>query len=188
MEAYFWEDGRVVRTFRNQKSWEWMNAQTVLRVGPLRDVLTLSAFGGINRYVSAGDTYRHVYHNPFLTLRVNAVWRNFDAYVEWIESWNRFEGETMYGGENMHFMSVSYTHKRMKFGLGAYNPFVANFHMDGENRSAYAPYKRSFHNNEFARLFLLTFSCDIDFGRAFQSDRKRITNSDDDNGVMKAGK
>ena len=188
MEEYFWEAGRVVRTFSNQKSWEWMNASAIVHVKPLKDILTLSSFFGVNRYVSLGHRYRHTYNNPFITLRANATWRNFGAYVEWIESWNHFEGESMYGGENRHFMSVSYTYKDMKFGIGAYNPFVANFHMDGENRSEQASYLRSFHNDEFAQLFLFTFSYNLNFGRVFQTNRKQITNSDEDAGIMKAGK
>jgi hypothetical protein len=188
MEEYFWEAGRVVRTFGNQKYWEWMNAQATVRVGPVKDVLTLSAFGGVNRYASAGNTYRHTCVNPFVTLKANVTWRNFGAYFEWIESWNRFEGETMYGGENMHVLNLTYRYRDMHFGAGAFNPFAANFHMDGENRSKEASWRRSFHNGEFARLLLFTFAWDVQFGRTFRPDGKRIANSDDDAGIMNAGK
>jgi hypothetical protein len=188
MEEKFREGNRIIQTWDNQKNWQWANAQANLRVGPIKEILTVSAFGGINHYVSNGNSYRHVYNNPFLTLTANGSYRNFNAMFSWQKSWNHFEGETMSGGENVHVLTVDYRYRNVKLGMGAFCPFADSYHMDSENRSAYASYKKKMYVNESSRMLFFTFSWNFSFGRDFQSGQKRLNNADEDAGVMKAGK
>ncbi|MDR2138743.1 MAG: TonB-dependent receptor, partial [Tannerella sp.] len=188
MEEKFWENGRIVRTWDNQKNWQWANALVNLRFGPVKEILTLSAFGGVNHFVSNGNSYRHVYNNPFFTLTANGSYRNFNAMFLWQKSWNHFEGETMSGGENLHMLQADYRYKTWKFGIGMFCPFADNYYTDRENRSAHASYKKRMYINETSRLLFFSLSWNMNFGRTSQSGQKRLNNADEDAGVMKTGK
>jgi hypothetical protein len=188
MEEKYWEGNRIIQTWDNQKNWEWMNAMANLRVGPVKDILTLSVNGGLNHFVSNGNSYRHVYDNPFCTVTLNGNYRNFNAMFQWNKSWNHFEGETMSGGENIHVFMADCKYKNVKVGFGIMCPFSSSYYQDSENRSAYASWKKRNYINESSRLLLLTFAWNMNFGRTFQSGQKRLNNTDEDAGVMKAGK
>jgi hypothetical protein len=184
MEEKFWEGNQIVQTWDNQKSWQWMTAMLNLRIGPVKDILTLSLNGGINHYISHGNTYRHVYDNPFFSTVVTANYRQFQATFLYNHAWDWFYGETVQGGETYYRPSISYKYRNMNFGAG----FYSNSRQDTENKSKYAAYKRYKYYNGESYTFFFTFSYNVDFGRMFQSGQKRLNNSDDDAGVMKAGK
>jgi hypothetical protein len=189
MEEKFWEKGRIVRTWDNQKSWQHANAILNLRVGPVKDIVTVALNAGVNHFISEGNSYRHVCTEPYFMASLNANYRNFRLYFEWQPApWSQLYGETLEKGEVMQIISLGYKYRDMNFGIQTFNPFFNDYRMDSENKSAYASYKRSMYVNDFPRLLVFTFSWNINFGRAFQSGGKRLNNSDDDDGVMKAGK
>ncbi|MDR1981091.1 MAG: carboxypeptidase-like regulatory domain-containing protein [Tannerellaceae bacterium] len=188
MEEKRLEGNKIVQTWDNQKSWQRMTTNIQLRVGPVKDILLLSINGGFNHYVSHGNSYRHMYNNPFVNAMLAGFYKNFQASLMWNTNWNRFYGETMEGGENTHIILLNYRHRGMNVGIGAFNPFVNNFHMDTENWSEHASYRKKLYSNDLSRLFLFQFSYNFSFGRSFNAGGKRLNNTDEDAGVMKAGK
>jgi hypothetical protein len=189
MEEKFPEGNRIVQTWDNQKNMQYASAKLSLRVGPVKNIVTVMLNGGLNHYISNGNNYRHIYNNPYLNAVVFASYKNFKANLMWdFITYNNFYGETMQGGERAHMLLLGYKYKDMNFGVGAINPFANDYRRDSENMSTYASYKRSLYSNDISRLYFFTFSYNFSFGRSFQSGRKRLNNSDDDAGVMKAEK
>jgi hypothetical protein len=189
MEEKFLEDNKIVQTWNNQKNMQYANANLSLRIGPVKNIVTLMLEGGLNHYVSNGNNYRHVYNNPFLHAIMSANYKNFQGNLIWeFFPENNFSGETMQGGERIHLLLVGYKYKDMNFGVGAINPFANDYRQDSENMSAFASYKRSLYSNDISKMYFFTFSYNFSFGRKFDSGQKRLSNSDDDSGVMKAGK
>ncbi|MDR2627442.1 MAG: TonB-dependent receptor [Dysgonamonadaceae bacterium] len=184
MEEKFWEGNQIVQTWNNQKSWQWITAMLNLRIGPVKDIVTLSLNGGVNHYISHGNTYRHVYDNPFFSTVVTANYRHFQAIFLYNYAWDWFYGETMQGGETYYKPSISYKYRNMSFGAG----FYSNSRQNTENKSKYASYKRYKYYNGKSHSFFFTFTWNIDFGRTIQSAQKRLNNADNDVGVMKVGK
>jgi hypothetical protein len=183
------EGNRIVQTWANQQSWQQTHASLNLRLGPVREIFTLTVFGGVNHYISRGNAYHHVYTNPFLLTTLTAGYRNFNLMFLWdaLPS-NRFYGETLSGGERIHGVYLDYRYRNMRFGFVKFNPFVNNFRQDSENRSQYASYRRSAYNNDILKSYMFRFSWDFEFGRTFHSAPKRLNNADEDSGVLKAGK
>jgi hypothetical protein len=189
MDEKFRDGNKIVQTWDNQKNWQHLYTGLLLRIGPIKDFLVVMLHGSVNHFISNGNNYRHVYTNPSGYAVVSGNYKQFQTQFIWqIAPSNRFYGETLYGGEVAHVLSLGYNYKNMNFGLGAYNPFVNNYRQDTENRSEYASYKKSMYINEMSRMFFFTFSWNVDFGRSFQSGQKRLNNADEDAGVMKAGK
>jgi hypothetical protein len=189
MEERLREGDQIVKTWNNQKDWQYLNTVLYLRIGPVRDMLTVNLQGGFNRYISNGNNYRHVYNNPYLNIDVSGMYKNFTLYAGYgLLSWGNFYGETMTKESKYHWLMLNYKYRNANIGISASNPFANVHRQDTENRSEYASYKRSLYINDSARLFAFSFSWNINFGRSFNSGQKRLNNADNDAGVMKAGK
>jgi hypothetical protein len=189
MDEKFLEDNLIVQTWDNQRNRQYANVNLSLRAGPVKDVLTVMLNGGLNHYVSNGNTYRHVYNNPFLSINVFANYKSFQAGFQWDAlTWNRFNGETMTGGETMYLIFINYKYRNATIGVGGLSPFSNSYRQDSENRSALASYKRSIYVNDICGMYFFNLSWNINFGRKFDAGQKRLNNSDDEAGVMKSGK
>ena len=188
MDEKFLEGDKIVQTWNNQKDWQRMSSRLTLRVGPVKEIATLSVTGGVNHYISNGNTYHHEYTNWFTSMQLNAMYKNFNAAFGLESNWNWFYGETMSGGENIHYLMFGYKHKNLSLTAGMFNPFADNYKVDTENRSRYASYKKSMYINESSRMFLLKLAYNFSFGRTFKAGQKRLNNADDDSGVMSTGK
>jgi hypothetical protein len=188
MEEKFLENNKIIWTWNNQKNWRRLSSSIFLRVGPVKDILQFSINGGFNRYISHGNHYRHVYNNPYMNAQMEATYKNFSANFMWNISSNNFYGETVQGGESMHVLTLNYKHNQMVFEFLMLGPFTNNWYIPRENWSAFASYKRKMYCNDFSRLAMFRLVYNFSFGRKFQSGQQRISNSDNDTGVMKAGK
>lgn len=179
---------RIVQTWDNQQDWQRAASRLMLRIGPVKDILQLSVTGGVNHYVSNGNTYHHTYTNWFMNGDISATYRHFTLGAGLATNWNWFYGETMDGGENLHFATIGYKYKTLSVALGMFMPFADNYKQDTENRSQYASYHRSNYINESSRMLFVRLTWNFSFGRTFNAGEKRLNNTDEDSGVMNAGK
>lgn len=184
METTFRRDEKFVRSLINQDRWEKWNGELTVRVGALWDILQLSLSGGINKYHSLGIAYDHVYTNFYYRAEAIATYKKWMMLFNIYTNYNNFWGETIEGGENLHLIMVNYKLKNMTLGLGAMNPFTDNYKRINENWNAFSSYKKVDYLNESSRLFMLKLTWNVNFGRSYQKDEKRLYNNDSDSGVM----
>ncbi|MDH6359041.1 TonB-dependent receptor [Parabacteroides sp. PF5-9] len=188
MDEKYREGNKIIQTWDNQRSWQRLESRLTLRVGPIKDLLQVAVTGGVNHYISKGNTYAHEYTNWYTNVSLSASYKKLMLAFNLETNWNWFYGETMSGGENIHILMLRYNHKNMAFTAGMFNPFADNYKQESENRSQYASYKRANYIKESSRLLLFQFSYNFSFGRSFKGGQKKINNSDDDSGVMSTGK
>ncbi|MDR0347913.1 MAG: carboxypeptidase-like regulatory domain-containing protein [Tannerella sp.] len=188
MDEKYLENGKIVQTWNNQKNWQRAASRLTLRIGPVKNIATLSVTGGVNHYISNGNTYKHEYTNWFTNMQLNAMYKKFTAGFILETNWNWFYGETMSGGENIHLLMLGYRHKNLSLTAGMFNPFVDNYKQQTENWSEYASYKKSNYVKESSRTLIFQFVYNFSFGRTFKSGQKRLNNTDEDSGVMNSGK
>lgn len=188
MDEKFQEGNKIIQTWNNQKDWQRLTGQATLRVGPIKDILQVSFTGGVNHYMSHGNTYSHTYTNWFAQAQASATYKKFTLVYQLFTNWNWFYGETMSGGENIQSFMLNYRIKDLSLGFGALNPFTDNYKVETENRSQYASYKKSMYIKESSRLFMFNLSYNFSFGRKYKAGQKRVSNSDNQSGVMSTGK
>jgi len=188
MEEKFLEGNKIVQTWNNQRSWQFLQGGATMRLGPVKDMFQLTWTTYVNHYISHGNDYLHHYTNWYNELEGMFTYKHVFVVLGLESNWDRFYGETMSGGENIHYAMVGYKYKNMSCYVGMFNPFVDNYHQDTENWSRYASFRRSNYINESSRAILLNFTWNFSFGRKFNSSDKRLNNADDDSGVMKSGK
>lgn len=188
MEETTRENGLFVRSFANQKRMQKIHSFLTFRTGPWWNILQLSLTGGVNHYISKGHSYSHRYTNWYYRAQVMAQYKGWMGMFGIQSRWNDFFGETLVGGENMHHLMLAYNYKNIQVGLIVINPFMDNYKTENENWNQYASSIRSNYINESSRVFLLKFSWNFNFGRKYDSIRKKVSNSDSNSGVMSVGK
>ncbi|MDR2859623.1 MAG: TonB-dependent receptor family protein [Mediterranea sp.] len=189
MDEKYWEDDKIVQTWNNQKDWQLVRNRITLRVGPVKDMVQFSVTGGVNHYISNGKSYRHTYTNWYTQMGLSVTYNNLMANFGMNTNWDSFYGETMKGGDKLHYTSLGYKLKDMSFFLGMLNPFVDTYKLrTEENRSEYASFYKTNYINQISRLLIFGYTYNFSFGRKFKTEEKRLHNADEDSGIMKSGK
>ena len=182
------KNNSFVRTNANQLSWQKLNPELELKLGPLKDILTFSFSTGINYYDSRGLDYHHTYTNWYYRAEVMASYKRWSGFFQMENHRNNFYGETLSYGESFHTLGLSYRYKRLNIGMMTLNPFVDNYRMGGEMFSKVAPSKNWWYVKESCRLFVVKVSWNISFGRKYETMQKRVNNEDSNAGTLKSGK
>lgn len=188
MEQTNRENDLFIRTVANQRSWQKLNPELTLKVGPFKDIVSLSVTTGINYFDSRGHNYHHTYTNWYFHTSLMASYKNWNGYFEMQNHRNNFYGETLTYGENYHVLGINYRYKRLTLGVLAFNIFNNNYRMGNENFSAFAPSKNWMYAKETARMIALNVSWNFSFGRKYESAEKRLHNEDNNAGTLKSGK
>lgn len=188
MEQIIRENDKFIRMVDNQDRWQKLNTELEVRVGPIQKLLTVSWATGVNYYDSKGHNYHHNYTNWYYRGSMMANYKNWMAAFQIQGHINDFYGETMTVGENFHTLMLTYKHKQCSFGVMSLNPFVDNWNVGSENRSALTPSKNKQFLKESSRLFAVSFTYNFSFGRKYESGSKRLDNQDNESGVLGGGK
>ena len=188
MDEKYQEGNKIIQTWNNQKNWQRVVGFAMFRVGPIKDILQFSFTGGVNHYISNGNTYSHRYTNWYCNMQASLTWKKFMLMYQMNTNWNRFWGETLEGGENIQMFMAKYNFKNLSLGIGAFNPFSNNWKVQSENWNQYASSKKTSYIKESSRLFVVSVSYNFSFGRTYKAGQKRLNNSDSDSGVMSTGK
>ena len=188
MDEKYQEGNKIIQTWNNQKNWQRVVGSAMFRVGPIKDILQFSFTGGVNHYISNGNTYSHRYTNWYCNMQASLTWKKFMLMYQMNTNWNRFWGETLEGGENIQMFMAKYNFKNLSLGIGAFNPFSDNWKVQSENWNQYAFSKKTSYIKESSRLFVVSVSYNFSFGRTYKAGQKRLNNSDSDSGVMSTGK
>lgn len=188
MEETLREGKLFVRTFANQQSWQKLNPELTIKVGPIKDILSLSLTTGINYFDSQGNNYHHTYTNWYYRASAMASYKNWSAYFEIQNHRNDFYGETLNYGENYNMVNITYRLKQLNIGVMCFNPFSNNYKVGSENFSSLAPSRNWVYMKESSRMFALTLSWNFSFGRKYESAERRLHNEDSNAGTLKSGK
>jgi hypothetical protein len=185
METVLRENDKFIYTYENHKNLQKLNSELSLSAGPIKNFLMISLAGGVNHYVSNGNTYRHTYTNLYYRAQVMVMYKRFMAIFAANGANDRFSGETMQGGENSHLFMLTYNAGRFTVGAGVMLPFSGKYERYTENRNIYTPAEMHAYANDFSRMLLLKFAWNFDFGRKDGSVNKRLNNTDTDTGIMR---
>ncbi|MDR0744179.1 MAG: outer membrane beta-barrel protein [Tannerella sp.] len=184
MEEILRENDKFIRTWDNHKNWRKLNSELTLSAGPIRKILMISLTGGVNHYISNGNTYKHTHINWYYRVQAMAMYKKFTAIFQAGSAYDRFSGETLTGGENMHITMLNYNTGKFTAGVGIMLPFSGQYKRYSENRNLYSSAKMDAYANDFSRMLLLKFAWNFNYGRKMKDGSKRLNNTDTDSGVL----
>ena len=189
MESILYEEGTLIRTYENQKSFQQLSAEVTFKIKPYRDYITLSITPAVNRYISTGNHYRHTYTMPEVRFNLDANYKNWLLNLATIAPPNRsVYGEQLMKGDMMHMLMVGYKRHAWAIMAGVYNPFVKTYRSENVNWSVLNPVRSDIHSNNLSNTFMIKVSLNLDFGKQSRSIGKAVQNIDTDSGIMRGAK
>lgn len=189
MESVLYEDGKFIRTYDNQQSFQDLAFEVAFHIKPWKDHINLSVIPGLNRYISHGNNYLHTYTMKSLRVNLDFSYRHWIANFATIVPPNRYVyGEQLMKGDLMHTLMVGYKMPAWSVMAGLYNPFIRTYRSENENWSALNPVKSDIHSNNMARTVVVKFNFNLNFGKQLKSIRKAVQNMDNDPGIISGNK
>lgn len=185
MESIIFEDGGLVRTFFNQRSFQRLTACASVSIRPWGDHISITAQPCLTRYFSHGIDYRH-------TRNIFRIGLGIDfSYGHWIASANIMSGpaNSMYGEEiieetDMNQIIAGYKKGFWSLQLGVFNAFIKNYRMQTANLSALAPYTSKAHSGRSSSYLAVKLNITLDFGHRLPAIDIPDTPSDSDSGIL----
>ncbi len=123
MPEKVWVGDKILTRYNNQKNAEELRFYLDTRVMVVPDWITLSAGPAWHRYWMRGNNYTHTYNNFYAYATFELSHWNFALEGMLQTNFNRFWGETLEGGENVHTLKLSYNYKDWNFGVMVLDPF-----------------------------------------------------------------
>ena len=111
-------------------------------------------------------------------------------YKQWVFTaevqtrYNELWGETLTKGEANHAISVGYNKDKWALNLIMALPFSKQYSNETDNLSRLAPNQQLAFSKSLRRILLLNFTFNLNYGKGKSSINKRISNSDNDTGIM----
>ena len=188
MEETIFENGKVVRTYDNQKGLHRLMCQTSIQLHPFKDYLSISLNPFFNRYISQGNTYLHTHSNWGFRGNIVCIYKHWVFMADLNTSYHDLEGETITKGESIHSIALGYNKEKWAIQMLVWNPFTDDYHQGIENVSRLAPNKQVAFSKDFTRMIMLNVSFNLSFGKQKQIAGRRIENSDTDTGILSGNK
>ena len=168
----------------NQKRSSRLGGQLSVNVKLVPDVLSLSLYGGVNRYDSRGHDYSHCYTAWNGGGSLSATYKGFSFYAAVNSRYNALYGETIDYGETNSVLQLMYTWKTLSAGLGMLYPFQARGWSGGTRQMNRLVQKESWtHIRDNGNMVLLQLTWRFSRGRKHQAGRKELRNSDNETGI-----
>lgn len=188
MPEKVWVGDKILTRYNNQKNAEELRFYLDTRVMVVPDWITLSAGPAWHRYWMRGNNYTHTYNNFYAYATFELSHWNFALEGMLQTNFNRFWGETLEGGENVHTLKLSYNYKDWNFGVMVLDPFINDYKVKLENRNRYAGYYREMTSNAIKQMVAFSVSWNLNWGRQHEAGQQRIDNSINSGSVNAAGK
>lgn len=180
------EDGTYVITARpeNQKSFTQKTVAANLILRPIKNVLNIALYGSYNRYESRGLSYSHNFNAWRWRASAYLMLGNWSASADIYNAPKSFFGESMTGGERNFNLNVSYKYKNLQVGVGGILVGYAQGNIyESSTTSHYYKNTGVTQIKDNGNMIYFTLSYNFSHGRKYKADQRRLSNSDNDNGI-----
>lgn len=179
--GYFFEYGVA-----NQKSFSQLGGQAYIQYKFIADVLSVSGYGGVNKYDSRGKAYSHTYTSWYGGANVSFSYKNFSLNGGLSSRYNSLYAESIEYGENNSSIECAYKLKSLRLGVGMLYPFTPKGWSAGTKQLSELVQKESWtYIKDNGNMLVFTLSWDFNYGRKHEAGRKTMNNSDGDSGIVK---
>jgi hypothetical protein len=184
MESSYISDNYVIRTSENQYRFHRLNLMSTITILPWGEHLMIKLTPFMNRYISCGNDYTHTHTNWGMRGSLLATFGKWAFMAEMNTSEHILWGETLTKSEKLHEIKIGYNEKLWSIGIGVINPFSKYYDQTIDNLSKIAPSRQYAYSTKVSQVFTINLSFNLDFGKARQSQGKRINNKDTENGIL----
>ena len=184
MESVLFSDGRFVRTYFNQRSFQRLTFGGSVSLRPWKEHLSIAAMPMLTRYFSHGLDYSHC-HNIFrVGLSVDFSYGNWIAYGGIMSGpANYMYGEEIIEEKDMNQIMAGYKRDNWSVSVGVFDAFI-NYRMESRNLSALTPYTSKAQSGSHSAYFAVKFNLSLDFGRKTRQVEVHQNDLDSDSGIL----
>lgn len=168
----------------NQKSFSRKSLAAYFTLHAIRDILDISLYGDYSNYSSRGLAYSHNYDAWRWGGSANLMLGRWNVSASFYTAPKSYFAESMGKGENQSNLSVSYKYKDLKVGLGVLLlGYPQGYDYVGKTDSKYLQSTSHTYIKDNGNMVYFTLSYNFSHGRKYQTERKKLHNSDNDNGI-----
>lgn len=168
----------------NQKSFSRKSLAAYFTLHAIRDILDISLYGDYSNYSSRGLAYSHNYDAWRWGGSANLMLGRWNVSASFYTAPKSYFAESMGKGENQSNLSVSYKYKDLKVGLGVLLlGYPQGYDYVGKTDSKYLQSTSHTYIKDNGNMVYFTLSYNFSHGRKYQMERKKLHNSDNDNGI-----
>lgn len=168
----------------NQKSFSRKSLTAYFTLHAIRDILDISLYGDYFNYSSRGLAYSHNYDAWRWGGSANLMLGRWNVSASFYTAPKSYFAESMGKGENQSNLSVSYKYKDLKVGLGVLLlGYPQGYDYVGKTDSKYLQSTSHTYIKDNGNMVYFTLSYNFSHGRKYQMERKKLHNSDNDNGI-----
>lgn len=168
----------------NQKSFSRKSLTAYFTLHAIRDILDISLYGDYSNYSSRGLAYSHNYDAWCWGGSANLMLGRWSVAASFYTAPKSYFAESMGKGENQSNLSVSYKYKDLKVGLGVLLlGYPQGYDYVGKTDSKYLQSTSHTYIKDNGNMVYFTLSYNFSHGRKYQMERKKLHNSDNDNGI-----
>lgn len=168
----------------NQKSFSRKSLTAYFTLHAIRDILDISLYGDYSNYSSRGLAYSHNYDAWRWGGSANLMLGRWNVSASFYTAPKSYFAESMGKGENQSNLSVSYKYKDLKVGLGVLLlGYPQGYDYVGKTDSKYLQSTSHTYIKDNGNMVYFTLSYNFSHGRKYQTERKKLHNSDNDNGI-----
>lgn len=168
----------------NQKSFTSYFAYTTLVFHVIPDIFDVQGELQYQYFKSRGLDYSHDFEPLHYGITASLSLKKW--YVEYCfaNAWEQLSGETRSSGEKQSTLTVSYKHKNLRLGLTCLLLGYPNgFDYKGKTYSKYYSSRSVTYIKNNGNMLMFTLGYTFSLGRKYQSDRRRLNNSDRETGL-----
>ena len=168
----------------NQKSFSRKSLAAYFTLHAIRDILDISLYGDYSNYSSRGLAYSHNYDAWRWGGSANLMLGRWNVSASFYTAPKSYFAESMGKGENQSNLSVSYKYKDLKVGLGVLLlGYPQGYDYVGKTDSKYLQSTSHTYIKDNGNMVYFTLSYNFSHGRKYQTERKKLHNSDNDNDI-----
>lgn len=168
----------------NQKSFSRKSLAAYFTLHAIRDILDISLYCDYSNYSSRGLAYSHNYDAWRWGGSANLMLGRWNVSASFYTAPKSYFAESMGKGENQSNLSVSYKYKDLKVGLGVLLlGYPQGYDYVGKTDSKYLQSTSHTYIKDNGNMVYFTLSYNFSHGRKYQTERKKLHNSDNDNGI-----
>lgn len=168
----------------NQKSFSRKSLTAYFTLHAIRDIFDISLYGDYSNYSSRGLAYSHNYDAWCWGGSANLMLGRWSVAASFYTAPKSYFAESMGKGENQSNLSVSYKYKDLKVGLGVLLlGYPQGYDYVGKTDSKYLQSTSHTYIKDNGNMVYFTLSYNFSHGRKYQMERKKLHNSDNDNGI-----
>lgn len=190
MEDYFTEGNKIINTENNQKSFGNFNTELNLRLRDVKlfnipDFLSFNTSLGYNHFNSRGNSYIHRYGDFYYTFLGIISWHSIMFGTEYRKFRNDLFGETIRTGLSSLTFLAQYKKKNLELGAFIIQPFQRTLYERSARLNAIAKLNAENYVKDMARMLVVRFAYNFEFGKAYKTKNKNKNNEDKDAGIVR---